>query len=101
MYYKEKEIYDNYYGPILEKRGRLLPAYDVMRFNASLVLGNSHPALGLAGALPHSYRPVAGFHVQPAPPPLPAVSPVRSIAPYARDATTANNARHSCRSYKR
>lgn len=34
-----------------------------MRLNASLVLGNSHIASGMAMSLPASYIPIGGYHI--------------------------------------
>ncbi|XP_061726174.1 LOW QUALITY PROTEIN: UDP-glycosyltransferase UGT5-like [Cydia pomonella] len=48
-------------------RGRQLPVLEDVKYNASLVLGNSHVAAGQATKLPQSYIPIAGFHIQDIP----------------------------------
>ncbi|CAD0204905.1 unnamed protein product [Chrysodeixis includens] len=59
----ETELYNNFFAPIIAKKGRKPPPYSDVRFNASLVLGNSHVSLGATYTLPQSYIPIGGFHV--------------------------------------
>lgn len=73
VYPTDEERYKDIYGPAMAKRGRKLPPYQKARFNASLVLGNSHVSLGQAITLPQSYKPVAGYHIDPRVKPLPKV----------------------------
>ncbi|KOB70242.1 UDP-glucosyltransferase [Operophtera brumata] len=57
--------------PILRARGKVVPAYEDLVANSSLVLGNSHVSLGLAPRLPQSYKPIGGYHIDSKPSPLP------------------------------
>lgn len=69
----EEEIYQAAFGPAVALRGRSLPSYNDVRFNASLMLGNSHVSLGQATRLPQNYKPIAGYHINPEVKPLPEV----------------------------
>lgn len=68
----EKAYYD-IYGPIMAKKGRPLPAYEDVVFNASLMLGNSHVSLGQPTRLPQNYKAIGGYHVDTDVKPLPQV----------------------------
>ncbi|XP_068619858.1 UDP-glucosyltransferase 2-like [Battus philenor] len=72
LYYEnaESNLYETVYKPIMAQRGRELLPYNVFKYNASLMLGNSHASLGQAIRLPQSYIPIAGYHVED-PKPLP------------------------------
>lgn len=69
----EDKFYQNVFGPATALRGRQLPSFNDVRFNASLMLGNSHVSLGQATRLPQSYKPIAGYHIDPEIKPLPEV----------------------------
>ncbi|CAH2054206.1 unnamed protein product, partial [Iphiclides podalirius] len=71
VYYKNKENYEHIFGPAMAKRGKPLPLYEEIRYNASLILGNSHASLGEAIALPQGYKPIAGYHINSNVKPLP------------------------------
>ncbi|CAH2054210.1 unnamed protein product, partial [Iphiclides podalirius] len=60
----EKRTYEEFFTPIVEKRGRSLPPYEELRYNASFIFGNSHVSLGQAVTLPQNYIPIAGYHIQ-------------------------------------
>ncbi|KAG7299317.1 hypothetical protein JYU34_016240 [Plutella xylostella] len=64
-------IYEEYFGPAAEARGRSLTPLDIQRYNISLMLGNSHVSLGEATRLPQSYKPIGGFHINADLKPLP------------------------------
>ncbi|XP_026332312.1 UDP-glucuronosyltransferase 2B4-like [Hyposmocoma kahamanoa] len=68
---KEDKLYNALFGPAAAVRGISLPLYNDVRFNASLMLGNSHVSLGQATRLPQSYKPIAGYHIDPDVKPLP------------------------------
>lgn len=70
---KEAELYQAVFGPAVALRGRSLPSFHDVRFNASLMLGNSHVSLGQAIRLPQSYKPIGGYHIDPNVKPLPEV----------------------------
>lgn len=69
----EEKLYQVLFGPAAAIRGKSLPSYHDVRFNASLMLGNSHVSLGQATRLPQSYKPIAGYHIDPDLKPLPEV----------------------------
>ncbi|XP_047994958.1 UDP-glucosyltransferase 2-like [Leguminivora glycinivorella] len=64
---EEQALYERAFGRAAAARGRRLPPLEAVKYNASLMLGNSHAATGLAIKLPQSYVPVAGFHIQEEP----------------------------------
>lgn len=66
-------MYQRLIAPILKKRGRSVPSYEVLRYNASLVLGNTHVALGDAFAMPQAYKQIGGYHINKETVPLPEV----------------------------
>ncbi|XP_026332122.1 UDP-glucuronosyltransferase 2B15-like [Hyposmocoma kahamanoa] len=68
---KEEELYQAVFGPAVAIRGKSLPSFHDVRFNASLMLGNSHVSLGQATRLPQSYKPIGGYHIDPDVKPLP------------------------------
>lgn len=57
----------------MAKKGRSLPAYEDVVFNASLMLGNSHVSLGQPTRLPQNYKAIGGYHVDTDVKPLPQV----------------------------
>ncbi|KPJ17950.1 UDP-glucuronosyltransferase 2B15 [Papilio machaon] len=60
----EKDLYEEIFSPILKSRDlTTLPPYDILRYNASLVLGNTHPSIGQTLSLPENYIPIAGYHI--------------------------------------
>ncbi|CAK1594086.1 unnamed protein product [Parnassius mnemosyne] len=63
MYFVDKELYTKTFAPAMAQRGKALPPYDEIRFNASMILGNSHVSLGDANRLPQNYKPIAGYHI--------------------------------------
>ncbi|XP_041982833.1 UDP-glucosyltransferase 2-like [Aricia agestis] len=67
----EKEIYDQVVAPAIRKRGRPVPNLEDVKYNASLVLGNSHISLGMPNRLPDSYKHVGGYHIDKEVKPLP------------------------------
>ncbi|XP_049885625.1 UDP-glucosyltransferase 2-like [Pectinophora gossypiella] len=67
----EKKDYEKIFGPIFEKRGKVLPPYEELRFNGSLMLGNSHVSLGQATRIPQNFKPIGGYHINPKLKPLP------------------------------
>ncbi|KAL0818830.1 hypothetical protein ABMA28_008150 [Loxostege sticticalis] len=67
----ELEVFTNGFGPAAAKRGHVLPSYDEVKYNGSLMLGNSHASSGLAVRLPQSYKPIGGYHIEDTVEPLP------------------------------
>ncbi|XP_026735871.1 UDP-glucuronosyltransferase 2B37-like [Trichoplusia ni] len=65
MYHEpaEEELYNRLIAPLIAKKGRKPPPFSDVRFNASLVLGNSHISLGSIYTLPQNYIPIGGYHI--------------------------------------
>lgn len=55
------------------KRGLKLPHFEAVRYNASLMLGNSHVATGDSVPLPENYKHIGGYHIKDVADPLPKV----------------------------
>ncbi|KAM3962159.1 UDP-glycosyltransferase UGT5-like [Aphomia sociella] len=66
-----KQEFEKSIGPFLTMRGKSIPVFDDVKYNVSLVLGNSHVSLGQATRLPQNYIPIAGYHIDPDVKPLP------------------------------
>lgn len=69
----EATAYEKGFGPAVAKRGLRLPAFDEVKFNASIMFGNSHVSLGEAHRVPLNYVPIAGYHIKEETQPLPEV----------------------------
>ncbi|XP_060805880.1 UDP-glucosyltransferase 2-like [Amyelois transitella] len=67
----QTKAYEELLVPHIIKRGRDVVPLDVLKYNASLVLGNSHVSLGLATRLPQAYKPIGGYHIDTVVKPLP------------------------------
>ncbi|XP_075984663.1 UDP-glycosyltransferase UGT5-like [Anticarsia gemmatalis] len=70
-YYKEEEAYKRLIAPVFKEQGRPVPSYDDVRYNASLLLGNTQVAIGDAVSLPQSYKHIGGYHIDDEVKPLP------------------------------
>ncbi|XP_072933222.1 UDP-glucosyltransferase 2-like [Epargyreus clarus] len=64
MLSQENSLYTDAFGKFVAKRGRVLPPYQEVRYNASLVLGNSYIAVGDALRLPQNYKSIGGYHIE-------------------------------------
>ncbi|CAB3238620.1 unnamed protein product [Arctia plantaginis] len=73
MYYDKQQIdiYNEWVAPHFIARGRKPPSFEEFRYNASLVLGNSHISMGEGLRIPHNYKPVGGYHIDENVKPLP------------------------------
>ncbi|XP_028177815.1 2-hydroxyacylsphingosine 1-beta-galactosyltransferase-like [Ostrinia furnacalis] len=71
---KEEAAYISIFGPELKKRGMIMPDYDDLIYNASLVLSNDHHASGNTPKTPQNWKFVGGFHIEAPVKPLPEVS---------------------------
>ncbi|CAK1545461.1 unnamed protein product [Leptosia nina] len=67
----ENLIFEQAYRTAVELRGRRLPSFDEVRFNASIMLGNSHIAAGESYPLPQAYKMIGGYHLKGVMEPLP------------------------------
>ncbi|KOB65062.1 Phenol UDP-glucosyltransferase [Operophtera brumata] len=63
MTVKENKAWTEAYSPALAIRGRKLPPYDEVKFNGSLMFGNSHVSAGLPVPLPQNYINIGGYHI--------------------------------------
>ncbi|XP_063832426.1 UDP-glucosyltransferase 2-like [Ostrinia nubilalis] len=68
---KEEAAYISIFGPELKKRGMIMPDYDDLIYNASLVLSNDHHASGNTPKTPQNWKFVGGFHIEAPVKPLP------------------------------
>ncbi|CAH0402440.1 unnamed protein product [Chilo suppressalis] len=68
---KEKNSFKSIFGPLIAKRGRKLPKYEELIYNASLVLSNEHHATGKIPKTPQNWKLVGGYHIQDPPVSLP------------------------------
>ncbi|XP_028166367.1 UDP-glucuronosyltransferase 2B15-like isoform X1 [Ostrinia furnacalis] len=68
---EETVLYQRTFEPLLAKRGRPLPDYQELIYNASLMFSNEHNALGNVPAIPQNFRFVGGFHIEDPPKALP------------------------------
>ncbi|XP_050679315.1 UDP-glycosyltransferase UGT5-like [Leptidea sinapis] len=64
-------IYRHAYKSAAQSRGRKLSPLHKVKYNASLMLGNSHVSSGESFTLPQSYKPIGGFHIPDEIEPLP------------------------------
>ncbi|KAI8437419.1 hypothetical protein MSG28_011745 [Choristoneura fumiferana] len=69
---KEKELYEEIFGPAVAKRGRVLPPYGEAIFNGSFMLTNSHSSLSQPISVPPNSKEIGGYHIDPNVKPLPA-----------------------------
>ncbi|XP_072933227.1 UDP-glucosyltransferase 2-like [Epargyreus clarus] len=68
----ERDLYEKAYGPAVSKRGGVLPSYEDVRLNASMILGNTYVSTGTTIRLPQNFKPIGGYHIDPEVAPLPA-----------------------------
>ncbi|XP_075984941.1 uncharacterized protein LOC142982365 [Anticarsia gemmatalis] len=67
----QAEEYNKLIAPYITKRGRKPPTFKDVKYNASLVIGNSHVSLGEASTLPQNYIHIGGYHIDENLKPLP------------------------------
>ncbi|XP_063896948.1 UDP-glucosyltransferase 2 [Helicoverpa armigera] len=68
---EERKIYEETFGPLLAQRGRTLPDYEEVMYNASLIFANEHHAIRDRPATPQNFKYVGGFHIEDPVQPLP------------------------------
>lgn len=66
----EQEIYEKYFVPVIRDRRNSVPTWDSLKYNASLIMHNSHVSMGSPARLPLSVVSVGGFYIKPDVPPL-------------------------------
>ncbi|CAG9783503.1 unnamed protein product, partial [Diatraea saccharalis] len=64
-HYVELPLYGSLYSAAIPERGRMLPPYELVTTNGSLLLINSHPPLGQSLPLPLNAKLVGGHHLKP------------------------------------
>ncbi|XP_050556014.1 UDP-glucosyltransferase 2-like [Spodoptera frugiperda] len=68
---EERKIYKAVFGPLLTKRGRTLPDYEDIIYNASLVFANEHGAAHNIPSTPQNFKFIGGIHIEEPVKPLP------------------------------
>ncbi|XP_047985724.1 UDP-glucosyltransferase 2-like [Leguminivora glycinivorella] len=69
--HKERTFYEQYFEPLFAKRNKLLPTYEDVIYNASMVLSNEFPGNGLMPSVPQNFKFIGGYHIETPPKPLP------------------------------
>ncbi|CAK1545454.1 unnamed protein product [Leptosia nina] len=59
----EKGIYKNFFASAMSKRGKKLPDYDAVRFNASLAFSNAYVTMRDVSETPTALKNIGGFHI--------------------------------------
>ncbi|XP_052744249.1 uncharacterized protein LOC112049418 [Bicyclus anynana] len=67
----ENSLYDEFFVTAIKKRHNTAPSFEALRFNASLLLTNSHVSMGVPAVLPANVIPIGGYHIKPNVKPLP------------------------------
>ncbi|CAG4959437.1 unnamed protein product [Colias eurytheme] len=67
----DNQVYIDAFTPPFQKRGQALPPYEEVKYNASLILGNSHVSTGEAIRLPINHINIGGYHIDETVKPLP------------------------------
>ncbi|XP_035452792.2 UDP-glucosyltransferase 2-like [Spodoptera frugiperda] len=68
---EERRIYEAVFGAALAKRGRALPDYEEVIYNASLIFANEHDAVRNRPSTPQNFKYIGGIHVEEPVKPLP------------------------------
>ncbi|VVC96889.1 unnamed protein product [Leptidea sinapis] len=63
--------FDRLFAPAIARRGHQVPSFTDLKYNASLVLSNSHLSIGKSVKLPPNFIPIAGYHIKRKVEPLP------------------------------
>ncbi|OWR54771.1 UDP-glucosyltransferase precursor [Danaus plexippus plexippus] len=67
----EKQLYEEYLIPHIKSRGGEIFSLDTLKYNASLLLSNSHVSLGMPVRHPANFIPIGGYHIDSNVKPLP------------------------------
>ncbi|VVC96883.1 unnamed protein product [Leptidea sinapis] len=67
----EEKAYRQYFEDAVKRRGRKLPDYNEIKYNASLAFSNSHISLRDVPELPLALKMIGGFHIETHIKPLP------------------------------
>ncbi|GBP42157.1 Ecdysteroid UDP-glucosyltransferase [Eumeta japonica] len=68
---KYAALYNEVFIPAGNIKGIVMPPYEEVKYNASLVISNSHVSLGESVRLPQNFIPVGGYHINTKLKPLP------------------------------
>nr|XP_021191136.2 UDP-glucosyltransferase 2 [Helicoverpa armigera]XP_021191137.2 UDP-glucosyltransferase 2 [Helicoverpa armigera]WRX06273.1 UGT40F2 [Helicoverpa armigera] len=68
---KEVSDYETLIAPIAREQGKPVPDFNVLKYNASLLLGNTQVAISNAVPLPPCYKHIGGYHIDEEVKPLP------------------------------
>ncbi|XP_045503976.1 UDP-glycosyltransferase UGT5-like isoform X1 [Colias croceus] len=67
----EQQYYEQYIIPHIRDKSKPVPSLNTLKYNASLMLGNSHSSMGGALKLPQNYKEIGGYHIDTNVKPLP------------------------------
>lgn len=67
----ESKIYEEFIVPAIVNRGKQAPSFNDVKYNASMVLANSHVSLGVPIKLPQNFKYIGGYHINRDVKPLP------------------------------
>ncbi|XP_026735997.1 UDP-glucuronosyltransferase 2B10-like [Trichoplusia ni] len=67
----EKKMYEEIFTPLVAQRGRTLPNYEDVIYNASIIFGNEHNAVKLRPSTPQNFKYIGGMHIPDPVTPLP------------------------------
>ncbi|CAH0596440.1 unnamed protein product [Chrysodeixis includens] len=67
----EKKMYEEIFTPLVAKRGRTLPEYEDVIYNASIIFGNEHNAVKRRPSTPQNFKYIGGMHIPDPVTPLP------------------------------
>ncbi|XP_034836076.2 UDP-glucosyltransferase 2-like [Maniola hyperantus] len=67
----EHSIYNNLFVPVIRDRHNSVPPFEILRYNASLILSNSHLSMSTAAKLPPNVIYIGGYHIKSNVKPLP------------------------------
>ncbi|XP_052744250.1 UDP-glucosyltransferase 2-like [Bicyclus anynana] len=67
----EHDVYNEYFAPFIRDRYNTVPPFEELRYNASLMLSNSHISMNIPIRLPANVITIGGYHIKPNIKPLP------------------------------
>ncbi|XP_023943057.2 UDP-glucosyltransferase 2-like [Bicyclus anynana] len=67
----ERDVYNEYFVPFIRDRYNTVPPFEELRYNASLMLCNSHLSMNTPIRLPANVITIGGYHIKPNIKPLP------------------------------
>ncbi|KAH9636335.1 hypothetical protein HF086_012600 [Spodoptera exigua] len=61
---EERRVYKSVFGPLLAKRRKILPNYDDIIYNASLIFANDHDCTRNLPSTPQNFKFIGGIHIE-------------------------------------